>query len=47
MDSQYLDGPGTGATIKGILRDTDLLSLDPPSGTGANVGQTLNLQAFS
>ena len=44
MDSEFLTGSGTNDRIKGITLTTGLLELAPPSGTGANAGQTLNLQ---
>lgn len=44
MDEEFLVGTGTNDRIKGITLTTGLLALDPPAATGANVGQTMNLQ---
>ena len=42
FDAQALDGDGVGANMKGILRDTDILTIDVPSGTTANEGQAVS-----
>ena len=42
FDAQALDGDGTSPNIKGILRDTSILTINVPSGTTANEGRAIS-----